>query len=161
MKLTLTPIVPKKKQFKTALYKAEIEKARREVKEGILRDFKSTFQTWKHKPKFGATRKGDAYYISTKDEIYGYVEGGTKPHIIRAKGPRFPLHFFRGGFRSKTRPGNIPAGAGRAATRGETFAQVVHHPGTKPRSFSKMIKAKWQKIWITRMQQAIRLASRG
>lgn len=160
MKFSLTPILPKKNQFKAGRYQAEIDRAREEVKAGILKDFKSTFATWKHKPKFGATRRGDAYYITTNDEIYGYVESGTKPHIIR---PRHAsrLHFFRGGFQAKSRPGNIASGAGRAATIGETFAKEVHHPGTKPRKFSKLIHDKWQKIWIERMQTAIRNASRG
>lgn len=73
----------------------------------------------------GALRDSIEHHMEDKDLIVsatggadgrtyaGYVELGTSPHIIRSHGP-YPL---------------------RNAETGETFGQVVHHPGTRPQPF--------------------------
>ena len=160
MRISLKPIVPKRNPFKAGLYEQLMDAATREVTTGMLTDFKSTVATWQSKPRFGVTRRGTAWYISTKNDVYSYVNEGTRAHVIR---PRMAsrLVFFRTGFRAKTSPGVIGSGSGRRASRDLTFAKEVHHPGTKARNFSKQIKEKWARIWRDKMFAAIRKASRG
>lgn len=161
MKITMTPIVPRMRGFNVARYKAEIEAARKKVSQGILDDFKRTTATWEHKFLFGVTRRGDTYYVTTKDDIYRYVDQGTRPHPIRARNPSGRLAFFARGFRAKTRVDVIGSSAGSPADSDFRRPKEVYHPGTKARNFTKRIKEKWQKIWLAEMQAALRRAARG
>jgi hypothetical protein len=78
MNFSFTPIKPKKDVLNPARYMAEIAKATTDAKNGVQADFKKTVATWKTKPVFYVTRRGTIWYIGTKDEIYGYVDNGTK-----------------------------------------------------------------------------------
>jgi hypothetical protein len=160
VKIYINPIVLHSKSFNSARYKAEIDAVKKRVTDGVLDDFQRTTATWQHKFRFGVTRRGNDWYVSTKDEIYGYVDQGTRPHVIRARSGK-RLAFRQGGFRSKTQVDVIGSGSGRAADGNLVRPESVNHPGTKPRNFSKRIKEKWQKIWITEMQAAIRRAAKG
>ena len=57
--------------------------------EDVKKDFQLTTATWTHKVTFKITVKHTPATVSasigTADEIYGYVNNGTSPHIIRAK----------------------------------------------------------------------------
>ena len=55
----------------------------------------------------------------------------------------------------------IGSGPGRQADSDFRTPKQVNHPGTQPRNFSKRIKEKWQKVWATEMQAAIRRAAKG
>lgn len=158
MKIHLEPIVPKMRSLNQAYYKNLIERAKQDTIKGIQADFQATVATWEHKPKFGITRKGDDWHVSTKDDVYSYVNEGTRAHAIQPRHAK-RLVFFRNGFQAKTKVNWIGSGAGRRANRGLTFALLVIHPGTKPRNFSKRIKEKWQKYWAQALQSAIRKAA--
>lgn len=160
MKITLKPIVPKARIFNATRFQSEINKAKLETKDGIQQDYEKTVSTWNHKPRFYTTRRGNDWFIGTKDEIYGYVEMGTKPHTITVKRAKF-LRFFAGGFQPKSRVNWIGSGPGRRASKNFVQKKSVQHPGTKARNFSKEIKKKWQKLWLIRVQQAIRNAIQG
>ena len=59
----------------------------RKVGTGIKADFEKTVSTWKNKPKFDmqiSLSPVPQTEVSTVDEIYGYVDKGTKPHLIWA-----------------------------------------------------------------------------
>ena len=77
---------------------------------GATVDFQTTTATWDHQVDF-ETAEPDAArrVVGTDDEIYGYVNAGTRPHVIVAHGKA--LAFGTGG-RPKSRPGYIGANAG-------------------------------------------------
>lgn len=120
---------------------------------GALEDFKVTTATWQHQPDFSIdTPNADRRVVGTDDEIYGYVSGGTKPHIIVAHGKA--LAFPGGGFRPKSRPGYI--GSNKGSKGGAVvFRPRVQHPGTEARKFDEAIAEKWQKQLPVVMQRAI------
>ena len=120
---------------------------------GALEDFKVTTQTWQHQPDFAIDEpSADRRVVGTDDEIYGYVSGGTKPHVIVAHGNA--LVFPGGGFRPKTRPRYI--GSNKGSKGGAViFRPKVQHPGTAPREFDEAIAEKWQKELPVTMQRAI------
>lgn len=66
--------------------------------------------------------------------IFGYVDGGTEPHMIFPKDPRKRLAF-KANYSARTKPINVPnAGSGKAS--GPTvFSKGVMHPGTEAREF--------------------------
>lgn len=115
-------------------------------------DFGVTVQTWNHQPDFTIQEDGDfKRVIGTDDEIYGYVNSGTKPHIIQATAGKV-LAF--GPSSPKTAPRVIGSGAG---SRGgaSTFRKRVQHPGTQARDFDQAIAEKWQDMLPQTMQRAI------
>jgi len=136
-------ISPKKLKIK-AFSKASID-ALKGVGVNFKQDFDATSKTWKHQPVFGTTFAQTAtsasVTVATKDEIYRYVNDGTKAHIIRPKGGG--VLSFQGGFTAKTSPGVIGSGAG-GSSGAMVHTRVVHHPGTKARKFDEAILRKWQ-----------------
>lgn len=127
----------------------------------IKQDFEKTVQTWKNKPKFevlvSLSGPGPTVVVDTNDEIYHYVSMGTRPHVIRPKRARALA--FRGTYTAKTVPGVLEARAG-GASGDAVFSQEVHHPGTKPRNFQKMIGDKWQKQFKREMESVMREVAR-
>jgi len=125
------------------------------------RDLLSTTRTWDHKPKFDITitQQGDDYSIAvgTDDKIYGYVDAGTRPHVITAK--RSPYLAFSAGYRAKTRVGIIGSQPGGAF--GPTiFAQSVSHPGFPGRMFIQRIQQRRQITMQQESSQAIAKVNR-
>ena len=112
------------------------------IQKDALDAFRKTTRTWWHQPEFEMmvqqTGNELEIVVGTDDRIYGYVDRGTPPHIIRPKKPGYPLRF-QSGYKSKTTPGVIGSKAG--GPRGDFVrAMEVHHPGTKPRKFSEAIQ---------------------
>lgn len=76
--------------------------------------------------------------------IFGYVDKGTRPHVIKPKGQRrrrggAALLAFQTGYDARTQPvAQANAGSGRASG-GWVFARQVNHPGTAARLFSETI----------------------
>jgi hypothetical protein len=115
-------------------------------------DLKVTTQTWNHKPGFSTdSSQDDRRIVGTDDDIYGYVSGGTRPHIITAHGKALA---FQTGYRAKTRP-RVIGSEGGGASGPTVYRQQVMHPGTKAREFDKAIAEKWQQELPTIMQRAI------
>lgn len=110
------------------------------IEREALRNFRRTTNTWQRQPKFEAIAEykdsGFEIIVGTDDVIYGYVDRGTRPHIIKPKGP-WPLRF-QSKYRAKTRPHILDSLSGGSS--GDTvFAQEVYHPGTEAREFSNEI----------------------
>jgi hypothetical protein len=122
----------------------------------ILADFQSTVATWKKKPKFEVVSdlnpSGPEILVGTDDEIYGYVDRGTKPHIIRPVKAKSLV--FRGNYTAKTTPRIIGSKAG-GSSGPLVFSQEVRHPGTKAREFSETIQKKQQPRFKRRMEKAM------
>lgn len=123
------------------------------VAKDIQVDFKVTVQTWEHKPSFPISSPS-AYrrIVSTDDEVYAFVNDGTRPHIIRPKGGGVLV--FRTPFRAKTLPNQIASGPGSVGQT-EAIAREINHPGTKARNFDKAIHEKWGKQFAQIMQRAV------
>jgi hypothetical protein len=104
--------------------------------------YEKTTRTWKHRPKFYPKRTARGVTINTDSEIYGWVDEGTKPHIIRAKNA--PFLVFRYPYKAATKPRVI---ASYKTSYGKNWARKfeVHHPGTKPRKFTDEISKRMQK----------------
>lgn len=135
-------ILPKKKPFDTAKMRGVITSTLNAQAKAIKVDFDVTTQTWDHRPDFTISSPSEyTREISTNDPIYAMLEVGTKPHIIRPKSARGILRFTTP-FRAKTAPREIASYAGSKGSN-QVVARVVHHPGTKARNWTKVIKAKW------------------
>ena len=120
---------------------------------GAKVDFETTTATWSHKVAFQIDKsQADRRIVGTDDEIYGYVSGGTRPHIIVAHGKA--LAFPGGGFRPKTRVRYIGSNKGNKGGA-VVFRPKVNHPGTAPREFDEAIAEKWQAQLPVVMQRAV------
>lgn len=100
-------------------------------------------RTWQH-----AVDAEISYYLDgetmvaaviIKDQIYNWLNEGTKPHVIRAKNAPY-LRFRVGGFIAKTRPGSLFSGPGSPATGPMVSKKQVWHPGTEPRKWTEKAK---------------------
>lgn len=109
-----------------------------------------TTSTWKHEVRFAISAPSwDKREISTNDEVYGYVNFGTRPHLIGPRNARYLR--FASNYTAKTRPGVIGSGPGGPSGSMVFFRGVVMHPGTKPRKFTKEIA----KLFSSRLAEAI------
>lgn len=120
---------------------------------GVKADFDVTTQTWAKRPAFTITQDGPgSRTVSTEDEIYGYVNDGTPPHLISAN--KAPMLRWRTPFRAKTRPRWIGSNKGSLGNQYRR-ALVVHHPGTQAREFDEVIWKKWDQQFPILLQRAI------
>lgn len=146
-------IIPKKLIADPKKLARALTNAMNGMAKDIQLDFKVTTQTWKHKVDF-AISSPSAYrrIVATDDEIYGYVNDGTRPHIIRPKGGGVLV--FKTPFTSKTLPRAIMSRGGSTGST-EVRTKVVNHPGTTARDFDQAIAQKWDKQFGTIMQRAV------
>lgn len=137
----LKPIKPKGLTSQFERQPAAVKKGMREAAEAVKQDFELTTQGWKHKVVFEITEVDDTdLAVGTDDEVWGWVDEGTKPHDIvarRAAHLRIPT-----GGAAKTVPGRLTSGGG---SRGSViiFRKRVRHPGTKARRFTQEIQKRW------------------
>ena len=141
----------------------------------VLRLYLATTRTWKHKPKFRVDFKygnepvreggGAAFAVMTDDEIFHYVDQGTKgpypiPRVARP-GKRLA---FRTKYRAKTRRRVLGSGAGGSSGDLVRPTQVMH-PGIKARQFTQEIQKRRRAPFFRAMKEAhlkgLRLAKRG
>lgn len=123
------------------------------IAEDAKLDFEKTTETWKRNVKFVIDKRPRSYAVITDDEIYHFVDKGTKAHIIRPVNAQRLA--FSGGYQAKTTPRVIASNQGGSS--GPTvYAMEVHHPGTDAREFTKTIMNKWEKKVADRMRQALK-----
>ena len=132
-------------------------KAAEQAADDIEKDFQYTVMTWNHQPKFeklvSVDSDGIAVIVGTDDEIYGYVNDGTKDHYVapvHAKALRFrPIYV------AKTSPGSMVAK--RGGSSGDYVYSRGHMvSGIKARKFDKRIEKEWNKKYKRRMEKAMR-----
>lgn len=132
------------------------------VSSQVRRDFKKTVSTWDKKPKFSVKRviKDNLviYSAGTDDEIYGYVNNGTKPHVIKPKpSNKKGLLFFKTGSIAKTTPNTLKSKSGGFAGSSKMVAaRQVNHPGTKARRFDLIIAKRFNVKFQSEMNRALR-----
>lgn len=126
-------------------YAKVMQEATRKSANLMMRDLQATVQTWTKKPTFDITitEQGGNYSVSagTDDEIYGYVNNGTKPHEIKPKRSKYLR--FSSGYKAKTRVGIIGSIEG-GAFGDDVFSAGVFHPGFPGREFTKKIAQRRQ-----------------
>lgn len=128
-----------------------VDAALYDVAADMRADFQKTTASWDHNVTFNIVRAGKGYAVTTDDEVYGYVDLGTRPHTIEGN----PFLAFQNSYVAKTQPRVIGSGGGGSG--GETvYAQSVQHPGTRARLFSQTIGKKWEKEGPKRVQAALR-----
>ena len=157
----LRPIIPRSPLYRTQTMHDAIRKAIHDTGMNMKKTFEGTTSTWDTDVKFTMrstfTDSKCEIEVSTDNEIYGYVNEGTKPHVIR---PRFAKRLaFQTGYRAKTRPKSITSGPG-GASGPYAYANVVHHPGTKAREFTKYVTIRYVDILPMVIQQAIAKAAK-
>ena len=153
--ITFKTISPK--AFNAGALEKELKKAQREWMADVVKEYQGTTKHWKHRVAFTGrlSERGmvTKIEVGTDDEIYGYVDEGTRPHIIRPKRPGGVLAFPSVSV-PKTKPGSLKSGKGKSG--GPTIVtREVHHPGTKPRDFSGQIKKKMEPVLESDMQNAM------
>lgn len=151
LKALKPPKMPTGAQYATAMQKRVQKTAAL-----TLRDLEATTRTWNHKVAFDVTitQTGANYGITagTDDTIYGYVNNGTKPHIIRPKRSKYLR--FSSGYKAKTRVGIINSYPG-GAFGSDVFSALVHHPGYPGRRFTQTIQKRRQKTAEQEISQGI------
>lgn len=144
-RLSLKPITPKHVPSSKDYLKV-IQASTVKTMKAAKRDYESTARTWDHKVKFEMTEQetGGDYIVTvgTDDPIYGYVDDGTRAHVIRPKRSRFLRYL--SAYRPKTRVGIIGSQAG-GASGDPRFATEVNHPGFPGRKFTQTIRNRRQK----------------
>ena len=158
----IKPSMFKEKEFQRAA------RALEDFAKKVKADYQKTTRTWSHKVVFHRySRYGLrelAAGVDTEDEIYGYVERGTKPHVIMAgiytgKSNKKALAF-PSVFRPKTKPRVIGSAAGYKG--GATIVRpFVQHPGTEAREFSKTIKKEREPWFRKRVDKAMSQARKA
>lgn len=136
-------ITTRGKLYDAAATRRELSRALSAAAEGARVDFRVTVQTWNKQPKFQIEGSQYSRRVFTTDEVYGYVDRGTKAHVIAPKAGKALV--FRGGYKAKTRPKVIGSSGGGASGDVVFVGRPVMHPGTEPRKFTETIHAKWQK----------------
>lgn len=152
--IRLTPILPKLP--KASEFRQAFEKAALKTANLVERDLKSTTRTWTHQPKFSVnilpTNVDYTIIAGTDDEIYSYVDAGTRPHPIRPKRSKYLR--FTSGYRSKTRVNIIGSREG-GSFGDEVFSKGVNHPGFAGRNFLAQIARRRQVTLEQEISQAI------
>ena len=162
MALVFKEIKPEKLNDAAMWY--ELQAAILKVADEMEDDFKKTTETWEHPVKFEKitdVSENMSILVGTDDEIYGYVDKGTRPHKIYPKRQGGKLYFKWGGsgsYRAKTTP-NVIGSQGGGSSGDMVAFPYVNHPGTKARNFDKIIQKKWQVRFKRRMEDAMKRAA--
>jgi hypothetical protein len=154
--IVMKPIKPN--ALKSAAMQKVLKDELQKTSKDILFDFEATAWNWKHKVKFQRLMSigpnSVDIMVATDDEIYGYVDNGTKSHTIVPKKPGGVLTFRVGGS-PKTEPGKMVSGSGSLGTEWRRTKKVTKNK-VRPRNFSKKIQKEWDKgKYKNRMEKAM------
>lgn len=107
-----------------------------QLADGAIPMFDQTVATWSNKPTFQTSFTQRGVTVNTDDPRFGWVDRGTRPHVIEAKNA--PLLRFQGPYHAKTKVNVISSYQGG---RGKVWVakKRVNHPGTEARNFSHII----------------------
>lgn len=152
LKFRITAITPK--GIDADAYTKAVEREYDLLANEIKSDLEAITRTWVHKVKFNIRKTRRAgmlgITVTTSDKIFGYVNFGTDPHVIKPK--KSSVLRFQSGYKAKTRPGWI--GSQEGGPFGDTvFAKEVQHPGSEARKFDVAIAQRRQKTMQSRMNQ--------
>ena len=137
---------------------AALVQVQNETRTEAIRELKYATSTWTHSPAFKGTvwHRGTQFTVkvATSDQVFIYVDQGTKRHPISPKGPGYPLAF-HSGYKAKSQPGILRAFKG-GAFGPMAFAMSVQHPGTKARKFMDKVSKKAGQWAVARLRQLVK-----
>ncbi len=140
--------IAKPDKFNEKAFQQEIIVEMSKVGRDIRVDYEKTTKKWKRKPKFVVTAmirpRLIKVMVGTDNEIYMYVDFGTKKHIIRPRKRRV-LRWLGKGY----------SGKGRPKGSDYIFAAYVNHPGFKGYKHTDRMIKKWRKLFPRRMEKAL------
>ena len=143
MNISVEAILPSGPLFSDRQIKQAIDNALEETIKAIQVDFNVTTQTFKHGVGFAITRGADWRQVATDDEIYGFLNYGTRVRYATMTPD----------FQAKTTPRII---ASRSGSGGVMYVRKDRpRPGIKAREFDKTIAAKWAKEFPAQMNRAL------
>lgn len=152
-------IVPRLPVLDVRRFEQAIQAALNDAEREALVSYGNTVQTWTRKPVFTSQRLALwERVIGTDDEIYGYVNHGTEPHIIRPRNPGGVLAF-QSGYQAKTIP-NVAFSRAGGAFGPTVHAREVNHPGTEARNFDDAIANRVQSRIVSLFNLGMRNAIR-
>lgn len=153
MHVGIKVIIPKRAMAEPRKMAQAIKNALDGAAKAAQVDFNVTAQTWQHKPAFTIDSPSDfSRVIGTDDEVYGYVNSGTRPHVIKPRNGK--VLAFGSSFSPKTAPRVIGSGGGSKGG-GTVFSRGVNHPGTDAREFDQAKAEKWTDLLPQTIQRAI------
>lgn len=162
MKTTITSDISKtsaRYRAMARLLPAALKKATQDLAQNeALPLFQNTVATWEHDVQFQVVETPRGHTVQTQDQIYAYVDKGTRAHEIAAK--RAPLLRFTGPYQPKTKVNVISSFNGGRGTIW-TSKLSVHHPGTLARNFSQIILKRIQAKAANRVRKALNEAAAG
>lgn len=143
----------KPKPFEAQVIRLAIIREESKIAKDVEKDFIKTTKKWKKKPVWIRdvkwTESQIVIFVGTENEIYGYIDKGTKKHIIRPK--KAEVLRFRGSSYS---------GRGRPRASDYVYTKFVMHPGFKGYGHSKRIAKKWQPLTVARLDAALARAAK-
>jgi len=143
-KIGIVPItIPKSKMLDPEALKRVIINTMEARAKDIKIDLKVTTQTWNNKPSFTITRRSFVWTIGTDDDIYKFVDKGTKVRYA----------VMTPNFQAKTRVNVIGSRKGVGGFSHFNFKKPK--PGIKARNFTKEIAKKWQRLLPNIVERAI------
>jgi hypothetical protein len=141
--------------------KMAITNTLRGAAKSIKVDFIATTMTWSKRPSFVTVQPSESVVaVGTDNPIWGMINAGTKPHIIRVKNAKW-LRFQwdgKGSSRAKTIPRQFRSNKGKSGKRWN-FRKSVNHPGFPAREYDSAAIEKYEQIIPTIMSRAIASAN--
>lgn len=143
----------KPKAFNKNVFRLALIKEASKIAKDVEKDYIKTTKKWKKRPTWirsiKYTDKGIIIFVGTDNKIYGYIDYGTKKHIIRPK--KAEVLRFRG---------SSYRGRGRPRASDYVYTKFVMHPGFKGYHHSKRIAKKWQPLTVARLNAALARAAK-
>lgn len=160
--MILTKAIKPKRINEKAMYDI-LNRELESISKDILFDFEVTAYTWNHKPEF--TRlvsigpSSVDILVGTDDEIYKYIDEGTKKHFVGPK--KKGVLAWRTNYVPKTSPGSMIATGGGASGPFAFDSKGHMVSGIKARKFTKTIQKSWEKKFKSRMEKAMKEAAQS
>lgn len=156
MKVSVQVNLPKAGLVDVGRLQRALEDGLDDAAQKVYTNLQKPTSTWQTQVAFQIKAIANGRTISTTNEIYGYVSGGTRPHIIRAKNAKY-LNF-PSASSPKTSVGSLDSSGGSHGPA-DTFRRQVRHPGTTARKFDEAAAKIAETEFPKRMQQAVREGS--
>lgn len=145
---------------KKAIEREVAQELRATGQEGVSH-FNKVTRSWSHQIKFRAETKLQPSLYTVKivpqgrnKAIWGFVDLGTKPHVIRAKNA--PFLKFQTGYSARTAPvAQFNKGTGQSSGAWVQKTEV-EHPGTEARKFTETFMKKLTPPLQDRIQAAVK-----
>lgn len=125
-------------------------------------DLETVTERWEHRVKFTQdwSESPHSYEVVIKPtgenkKIFGYVDKGTKPHLIQPLNPTNKLKFQTGYSPRTAYRGQTNVGTGQSYGAWVSKAQV-QHPGSKGRDFSGQVLDDLDPSLVRRVDQSLK-----